>query len=225
MTTTTTSPATKAVRQREFWAEVDDIGRLLDELDDADFDRPTLCDGWAVRDVIGHMCYGHTTGGFEITKGILGYKGNMAKGSFELSKSWAAGRSPEEIRRFYQRELVDGRARRGIAKTIRWDDGLIDHLVHEQDIRRPLGRPRDLPADRMRIALDRAPKVHTPLFSIKKKVAGLRLEATDLDWSWGSGPVVRGPGEALLMAISGRRVALADLSGDGVGLLTTRIAG
>ena len=49
-------------------------------------------------------------------------------------------------------------------------------------------------------------------------ISGLRLEATDLDWSWGDGALVRGTGEALLMGINSRDVA-ADLEGDGVAQL------
>ena len=67
------------------------------------------------------------------------------------------------------------------------------------------------------------PRVHTPFFGTKKTVAGLRLEATDVGWSHGDGPVVAGPGEALILAAAGRPVALADLDGDGVGELAARI--
>jgi hypothetical protein len=44
---------------------------------------------------------------------------------------------------------------------------------------------------------------------------GVRLVATDLDWSHGNGPEVRGSGEALLMAMAGRPAALDDLDGPG----------
>jgi hypothetical protein len=54
-------------------------------------------------------------------------------------------------------------------------------------------------------------------------VAGLRLEASDLDWAWGSGPVVRGPSEALLMAMLGRGQATADLDGDGLATFAARM--
>ena len=53
---------------------------------------------------------------------------------------------------------------------------------------------------------------------------GLRLRATDLDWSAGDGPEVAGPGEALALAMTGRGVALADLSGEGVAVLEARRA-
>ncbi len=42
------------------------------------------------------------------------------------------------------------------------------------------------------------------------------LTATDDDVSIGDGPEVRGPVLSLLLAVSGRRVALADLDGPGV---------
>ena len=46
---------------------------------------------------------------------------------------------------------------------------------------------------------------------------------TDIDWSTGYGPGVRGPAEALVMSMSGRKVALADLTGDGVDTLASRV--
>ncbi len=52
---------------------------------------------------------------------------------------------------------------------------------------------------------------------------GLRLVATDLDWSAGNGPEVTGTGDALLMAIAGRPAALADLTGPGVATLAERV--
>jgi hypothetical protein len=48
------------------------------------------------------------------------------------------------------------------------------------------------------------------------------LVATDAEWSTGAGPEVSGPVEALLMAVAGRSVAVADLSGDGVDALVAR---
>jgi hypothetical protein len=44
----------------------------------------------------------------------------------------------------------------------------------------------------------------------------------DTDWSAGSGPVVSGPAVSLVLAITGRTVALADLSGDGLAALRSR---
>ena len=53
--------------------------------------------------------------------------------------------------------------------------------------------------------------------------AGLRLQADDINWSWGSGPEVTGTAEAILMAVAGRPAALAGLSGEGLPMLAGRV--
>ena len=64
-----------------------------------------------------------------------------------------------------------------------------------------------------------------PRLGAGRRIRGLRLQATDVDWAHGRGPEVTGPGEALLMAMSGRPAALADLSGPGLGTLAERLGG
>lgn len=50
-----------------------------------------------------------------------------------------------------------------------------------------------------------------------------RLIATDIDWAYGEGLEVAGPGEALLMAMAARPDALNQLTGPGKALLAQRI--
>ena len=94
-------------------------------------------------------------------------------------------------------------------------------MIHQQDIRRPLRLPRRIPAERLCAALDfvrYAPTIRGAL-----RARGVRLVATDVDWSHGKGPEVRGTGEALLMVMAGRPDALADLDGAGVVRLAARV--
>jgi hypothetical protein len=56
----------------------------------------------------------------------------------------------------------------------------------------------------------------------KRRIEGLTLRATDADWSHGSGPEVSGPIMPLVMAMTGRRAALDNLTGDGVATLRAR---
>ena len=49
--------------------------------------------------------------------------------------------------------------------------------------------------------------------------------ATDVDWSYGEGLDVRGRGEAILLALTGRPIVLDELTGDGVATFRGRIAG
>jgi hypothetical protein len=95
--------------------------------------------------------------------------------------------------------------------------------VSSEDIRRPLGIQRDIPADRMRVVLDFARIA--PTIGATKRVRGLTLAATDLAWRAGAGPVVEGPAESLLMAIGGRRGTAQELTGPGQPTLAARIPG
>ena len=44
-------------------------------------------------------------------------------------------------------------------------------------------------------------------------IEGRCLQATDLDWSYGSGPVLRGPAEYLALVLCGRTVPEGRLEG------------
>ena len=98
---------------------------------------------------------------------------------------------------------------------------LTDNMIHQQDIRRVLGAPRVIAAERLLVALDFAR--WAPLIRGALRARGVRLVATDVDWSAGTGPEVRGPGEALLMVMAGRRDALTDLDGPGLTKLAARL--
>jgi uncharacterized protein (TIGR03083 family) len=110
---------------------------------------------------------------------------------------------------------------RGLTAAFGGRIALTDGLIHHQDIRRPLGLPRDIPADRMVCALQFARTA--PPIGAAKRIRGLTLVATDLDWTAGSGPAVEGPAEALIMTIAGRRDAVQELSGPGLPRLDGRI--
>jgi hypothetical protein len=104
---------------------------------------------------------------------------------------------------------------------------LIDVLVHGQDIALPLGRPRAVPVDAATTAATRVWTVGWPLrtaFAARRRLAGLRLVATDVDWSVGEGDEVAGPIDALLLLLTGRTAALGRLAGPGVARLPAREA-
>ena len=60
------------------------------------------------------------------------------------------------------------------------------------------------------------------LIGSKRRIAGLTLRATDADWITGAGPEVSGPIVSLVMAMTGRKVADDDLTGEGVATLRSR---
>jgi uncharacterized protein (TIGR03083 family) len=205
------------------WDEVADIGQLLHELDDAAFDGPSLCDGWAVRDVLGHMGLGHTTPMPTMIGRIGKYGFNVTRASFNESRKLFAGKSADDVRRFWDEVMIAQHPLKGISKLIPERGAFLDHLVHNQDIRRPTGVGRTIPSERLVRALELVRSEGTPMFNPKKNVHGLKLSASDVGWTGGDGPLVEGPGEAIVLAASGRTVALADLSGEGVRVLKERL--
>ena len=206
------------------WDEVADIGVLLHELDDEAFDTPSLCDGWAVRDVLGHMGLGHTTPMPAMIARVGRYAFNVTKASFTESRTLFAGKGADEIRRFWDEVMVAQHPRKGISKLIPTKSGFLDHLIHNQDIRRPAGKPRTIPEARLHRALELVHTEASPLFNPRRNVAALKLYASDIGWTAGDGPAVQGPGEAIVLAAAGRKAALADLEGDGVATLRQRIS-
>lgn len=93
--------------------------------------------------------------------------------------------------------------------------------VHAEDIRRPLGIAPDYPHAAVIDVLNFYKTSHT-LIGTKKRVAGVKLVATEADWSHGEGPGASGPLLSLLLAATGRTAGLDDLSGAGVEILRSR---
>jgi hypothetical protein len=89
---------------------------------------------------------------------------------------------------------------------------LIDRLVHGQDIAIPLGLDRPVPVPAAVAAAGRIwPDLYP--FRARRRLAGLRLSATDCAWSAGEGTLVQGPIAALLLALTGRPVSGGLLAG------------
>ena len=87
---------------------------------------------------------------------------------------------------------------------------LIDLLVHGQDICVPLGIERSMPSDAAVAAARRVWDMGFP-FRARKRLAGTKLVATDVDFAVGEGRTFCAPIADLLMVMTGRQVA-ADLS-------------
>ena len=198
------------------------ISELLAGLTDSQWDHPSLCEGWRVRDVISHMCVGYTTPMGTMVAKLARYRFNVPLASKEESIAYGSAHTPAEILAVFDRIHRD-KVRNGIARVIKPRESLVDHIVHHQDIRRPLGLPRPMPTERLLAALDVAPSLGG-FVGARKRAAGLRLVSSDLEWSHGDGPEVHGTGEAILLGLCGRPVALDELTGPGVDSLRTRVA-
>jgi uncharacterized protein (TIGR03083 family) len=202
------------------WAAIADQRRALAQLvegrPDEDWERPSVCTEWRIRDVVAHVALTPRSP----TVGAILFAGVRARGDFDrvnrdLARAYAA-RTPAELVADL-RDSADSRRKPAITTL---DNLLFDVLVHVQDVALPLGIEHPTPLAAAREGVERVWRMGWPFWA-RRKLRGLRLEATDVDWRVGAGPVVRGPAQALLLLLTGRdAAALPALGGPGVARLS-----
>ncbi|RTL69062.1 MAG: maleylpyruvate isomerase family mycothiol-dependent enzyme [Pseudonocardiaceae bacterium] len=206
----------------EKWAVIADQRRVLADLlaglDEEEWESPSLCEQWRVRDVAAHVALTPQSPG---VARILA-KGLRARGDFQaLNRDMAiahAGRPAADLVGEL-RGLADSRAKPAITTL---DNLVFDTLVHVQDVAVPVGRTAVMPADAAREGAERVWRMGWPFWA-RRRLRGLHLVATDVDWSRGEGAELRAPVQALLMVLTGRVApALPQLSGPGVERLGAR---
>ena len=202
--------------RRLAWSERADLAAYLATLLPEQWEAPTLCADWRVRDVVAHIVsYDELDG-----RGLLGasIRGRLLPSRVNaITLARYSASSPEQLLAL----LKDHLQPRGLPAWLGGRIALVEGFIHHQDIRRALGQPRAIPAERLLVALRWA--LFAPDIGGIWRIRGLRLVATDLEWSAGVGPEVRGAAEALLMTMAGRRGVVAELSGPGQSRLAGRI--
>ena len=203
------------------WAHVEtergSLAALLAGLGPEQWEAPSLCSEWRVRDVAAHLAM--TPAGapstWQIVSGLARARGNLWGFGRDVAVAWSAGRSTAEIVEVLDRDAGS----RQMPVVTNAHNMLLDVLVHGQDIAVPLGIDRPVPPDAGVAAFHRIWSMGWP-FRARKRLAGLRLVATDAELTVGDGPVVRGPLAALLLLTTGRTAAARErLEGPGVPLL------
>jgi len=203
----------------EIWPEVHAERKALAAdlrgLSSEDWARPSLCSGWTVRDVLAHM-----TSAAKSTPPAFFGKLIGAGFSFDKvqEKGVAAqqGATPADTLANFESVLTSVKHPPGPTET--W---LGETIVHSEDIRRALGIQHSYPTKAVVQVADFF-KGSNLLIGSKRRIAGLTLRATDAEWSHGTGPQVSGPIVSLVMAMTGRKVATEDLTGEGLVTLRSR---
>ena len=86
--------------------------------------------------------------------------------------------------------------------------GALSHLViHSLDVTEPIGEGPAVPMAAIRLILDALAEGAHAHFGTD--VAGQAFEATDIEWRFGSGPVLRAPAAEILLHLAGRAVPAA----------------
>ncbi|MGY1815764.1 maleylpyruvate isomerase family mycothiol-dependent enzyme [Blastococcus sp. SYSU D00820] len=195
------------------------LAELVSGLTGEQLATQSLCSAWTVHDVVAHLVVPLQVSMPRFALAMLRSRGDFDRANVRLTR--------EQARRPVG-ELVGVLRQRAGSRFTPPGAGpeapLTDLLVHGLDIRWPLDIPRDVPEERLRTSLTALATTGAGGIVRRGALDGLRFEADDLDWASGDGPVVRGPAEALLLAMTGRSAALAALAGDGVPALSGRPA-
>ena len=164
----------------------------------ADWDAPSLCTGWRVRELVAHLTMPFRYTGKDVLVAVL-----QARGSFDLAAERLARHDALELR---AAELLDC-LRANVDHPWRPPGGgqlgaLSHDVVHGLDITVPLGLPPASPPDRTAVVLG-------ALSPRRLRAAGVdlrcrRLEATDAAVARGAGAAVRGTAAELLLLCTGR---------------------
>jgi uncharacterized protein (TIGR03083 family) len=187
------------------------VADLLEELTAPEWDRPSLCAGWRVRDVAGHLSVVPTITTWDMVRAAPRGRFNPHRINTVLARKYGDRPADAIIAR-----IREHAGERRTARVLDVRDSLFDVAVHSQDIAVPLGRAVEVPVASARAGLDRVWEMGWP-FRAQRRLSGLRLEATDSDWTVGDGPEVEGTSLALLLLLTGRtEAALPSLTGPGV---------
>ena len=186
-----------------------------------EWSRPGLCDGWSNHDVLAHLVVGYNAGAVAVTAEMLCHSGSFDRANAALARSLAATRSPGELLADFERLT---KRPRGLGRYFPPRLLLGDHVTHEIDMLFALGREPAIPADALVAVLNTQVTLPNPFLPTFRNSRGLRLIATDADWTHGErGSIVSGRAADLVSVLGNRPAMLIRLDGDGVDVLASRI--
>jgi uncharacterized protein (TIGR03083 family) len=202
------------VHPDDVWRGIDEqrshLVDLLEELSDEEWQRPSLCAGWSVRQAAAHVALQNTSWSAMPRSVVEVIKAGGMNGGIHAVACRHAQWPTERI-------VAEIRERIGVWRplpTLSYREAAIDYLVHLQDIAIPLGRDVAMPVDVATVAAERVWR-SPRMFHARRRFTGHRLVATDVEWSAGHGREVAGPISAILLLLTGRRAGLDRLTGPG----------
>jgi uncharacterized protein (TIGR03083 family) len=187
------------------------IADLLADLTPDEWEHPSLCTGWRVREVAAHIAMTPQKPPLRaMLTAAARARGNYNRMIDQLTVDYANQPVAELVSEIRAKAAV-----RTLPALTNYRNILFDTMVHGQDIAIPLGRTLEIHPFAAAVGAQRAASIGWPVFD-RHRLDGIRLCATDTNWSYGSGREVRGPSRALLLLAAGRTALLHELTGDGL---------
>jgi uncharacterized protein (TIGR03083 family) len=185
-----------------------------------EWSRPSLCEDWSNHQVLAHLVVGYSAGVGAIAAEMLRHKGSFDRANAAMAQALAASRAPAELLDDFERLT---RRPRGLGRYFPPRLLIGDHITHELDMLFALGRDPAIAGDALVAVLNTQVSVPNPFVPAFRNSRGLRLKASDVDWTHGEdGPRVSGRAADLVSVLGNRPARLDRLDGDGVDVLATR---
>ena len=190
-----------------------DLADMVEGLSEEQLNQQSLCDAWTAQGVFCHVTGFVETPLPRFMWTIAKNRGDFGKASQEMANTQLQRPIADVIS-----SLRSKSTKSAALPTFPEEMTIADTAVHTQDIRRPLGLEGSLDEQTIKIGLDfiTTHKLGTTLIQDRPPLDGVKMVATDMDWSLGEGAEISGPGESLLMAVARRDSALDELSGPGL---------
>jgi len=187
-------------------AERREQAELLAGLDAGQWDAPSLCAGWRVREVIAHSTMQYRMSMPRFALELLKARGNFNRLADRQAKADAAALSSDELVAALRDNAEHPWTPPGGGQV-----GALSHdVIHGLDVTVALGVDRTVP-ERVGLVLAGMKPKNVAFFGTD--LSGVSLEATDLDWRYGEGEPVRGTGADLLLVVCGRKLPAGRLDG------------
>ncbi|TFB99776.1 maleylpyruvate isomerase family mycothiol-dependent enzyme [Cryobacterium adonitolivorans] len=176
------------------------IADLLAGLTPEQWEAQSLCTGWRVRDVAGHLVWRLGSTKRELvgsaTRAYVGHFVRPARAIDVVSRAAASAEPEQLVARL--REIAAAKATTGRGGIVE----LTEAVVHGLDVAHPLGLTLPIHATAGgAVALRRSLIAPTEITAVLRT---RRLVATDAEWSVGHGEPLRGQASELILFLFGR---------------------
>jgi uncharacterized protein (TIGR03083 family) len=189
-------------------AERQALATLLSGLPPEQWDAPTLCAGWRVREVVAHITMPFRYSTDQFLRELAEWQGDFDRMSDHCARRDAAVPVAELA------AAVAGNVHHPWQPPGGGYEGALTHdVIHGLDITVPLGTGRRVPEPQLSAVLGcLTERGGGTVFGTD--LTGIELRADDLDWSHGSGEPVSGLAQHLLLAMAGRKLPAGLLRGN-----------
>ncbi|MFG1816973.1 maleylpyruvate isomerase family mycothiol-dependent enzyme [Kribbella sp. NPDC049174] len=184
-----------------------DLADLLAGLQQEDWEKPTLCAGWRVRELVAHITMPYRLSMPRFLLGMIKARGKFDRLADRQARRDAAELSPLELTECLRQNINHPWKPPGGG----YEGALAHDVIHGLDITVALGIDRQVPADRLRLILDDLKPRQLKYFGVD--LENVQLQATDLDWTHGTGEVLSGSAQDLLLVLCGRTLPADHLTG------------